>query len=238
MNKCEAIVLFSGGQDSTTCLGWSLEKFESVRTLGFRYGQRHSIELDCRQKILDTIKVHYPRWKEKLKEDIVIDLDFIPSLGANALTEESAIKMNSRGLPTTFVPGRNIFFLSVGGALAYRQNIVNIVGGMCETDFSGYPDCRDETIKSLEKTLTLGMNWQLQIHTPLMWLDKGQIWHLARTLGGDKFVDLIVEQTHTCYRGKREKLHEWGYGCSDCPACELRSVGYREFKKQKNRESK
>ena len=236
MVRNEAIVLFSGGQDSTTCLAWSLDKFEQVSTVGFQYGQRHAVELSCRKEILNAIRKEYPSWNQKLKEDRVINLDFIKDLGANALTEENEIKTGEKGLPTTFVPGRNIFFLSASAAIAYQQSVNHIVGGMCETDFSGYPDCRNKTIESLQETLSLGMDAHFEMHTPLMWLNKAQTWAMAKEFGGDKLVDLIIQHTHTCYLGERDTLHAWGYGCGRCPACLLRAKGYQEFIEGENNE--
>jgi len=205
-----ALVLFSGGQDSTTCLGWALERFARVEMLGFNYGQRHAIELECRDRLLDGIKS-------------------LATISDTALTRDVAIAMGEDGLPNTFVPGRNLVFLTFAAALAYRRGITHIIGGMCETDYSGYPDCRDETIRALQVALNFGMNKQFELHTPLMWLDKASTWKLASELGGAGLVDLIREHSHTCYLGERGARHEWGYGCGECPACALRAKGWREY---------
>ena len=225
----KALVLFSGGQDSTTCLAWALSRFEHVETIGFDYRQRHRVELDCRVGILESLKTAFPDWAHRLGEDRIIDLGMIRDIGESALTDDIAIEMQANGLPNSFVPGRNILFLTVAGAIAYRRGIKHLVGGMCETDFSGYPDCRDDTLKALQATLNLGMASRLVIDTPLMWLDKAATWRLARELGGDVLVDLIRSETHTCYLGDREHSHAWGYGCGQCPACDLRKTGYEKF---------
>jgi 7-cyano-7-deazaguanine synthase len=227
-----SLVLFSGGQDSTTCLAWALERYERVETIGFDYGQRHRVELDCRPRILEKMKQAFPRWASRLGEDHVLELDVLNALGATAMTHDIEIRMEASGLPNTFVPGRNILFFTLAGALAYRRGIRSLVGGMCETDFSGYPDCRDDTIKALQVALGLGMDTRFTLETPLMWLTKAQTWRMARELGGDALVDLIVEETHTCYLGERTKKHAWGYGCGQCPACELRRNGFLDFVKQ------
>jgi 7-cyano-7-deazaguanine synthase len=225
----KALVLFSGGQDSTTCLAWALSSFEHVETVGFDYQQRHRVELDCRVTILEALKKTFPNWGCRLGDDRVIDLGLIRNISETALTSDVEIEMQANGLPNTFVPGRNILFLTVAGALAYRRGIKHLVGGMCETDFSGYPDCRDDTLKALQATLNLGMESRLVIDTPLMWLDKAATWSLADELGGELLIDLIRVETHTCYFGDREHSHDWGYGCGKCPACELRKVGYEKF---------
>lgn len=225
----KALVLFSGGQDSTTCLAWALSHFEHVETVGFDYRQRHRVELDCRTKVLDAIKRDFPDWVPRLGEDRVIDLGMIKDIGDTALTNDVEIKMQANGLPNTFVPGRNILFLTVAGAIAYRRGIKHLVAGMCETDFSGYPDCRDDTLKALQVALNLGMESRLVIDTPLMWIDKAATWGLAKEIGGDALVDLIRAETHTCYHGDRVHLHDWGYGCGKCPACELRESGYQKY---------
>jgi 7-cyano-7-deazaguanine synthase len=224
-----ALVLFSGGQDSTTCLAWALARFEAVETVGFDYGQRHRVELECRTRILGALRDGYPDWAEKLGEDRIVDLGVIGTLGDTALTGDVAIRMQENGQPNTFVPGRNILFLTAAAAIAYRRGIKRLVGGMCETDFSGYPDCRDDTVKALQATLNLGMESRFVIDTPLMWLTKAQTWELARRLGGAQLVDIVRDETHTCYRGDREHFHDWGYGCGACPACELRRNGYEKF---------
>ena len=224
-----ALVLFSGGQDSTTCLAWALNRYDHVETLGFDYGQRHAIELTMRPQLLDSLRAMRPDWKSKLGEDHVLDLSLLASISDTALTSDVAITMQENGLPNTFVPGRNLLFLTSAAALAYRRGISDLVGGMCETDYSGYPDCRDETLKSLQQAINLGMASKLTIQTPLMWLNKAQSWQLAATLGGEELVELIRTESHTCYLGERGVLHAWGHGCGSCPACELRARGYTEY---------
>jgi len=221
-----ALVVFSGGQDSTTCLAWALARFERVETIGFDYGQRHAIELECRQSVLAHLRQHYPDWSSRLGQDTLLSLDVFQQLGETALTHDVEIAMTATGLPSTFVPGRNLVFLTLAAAQAYRRSLKHIVTGVCETDFSGYPDCRDDTMKALQVALNLGMEARLVIDTPLMWLTKAQTWSLARDLGGQPLVDLILEHTHTCYTGERGQRHPWGYGCGVCPACELRAAGY------------
>jgi 7-cyano-7-deazaguanine synthase len=227
-----ALVLFSGGQDSTTCLAWALERFTHVETIGFDYGQRHSVELACRPNVLSALRAAFPKWKSKLGADQLIKLDVLKQISDSALTQDVEITFGKDGLPTTFVPGRNIVFITVAAAVAYRRGIGVLIGGMCETDYSGYPDCRDDTIKALQVTLGLGMARRFVIETPLMWIDKAATWTLAQELGGDPLVDLIKESTHTCYLGDRSKKHAWGYGCGTCPACELRANGFRQFSGQ------
>ena len=224
-----ALVLFSGGQDSTTCLAWALSRYKRVETIGFNYQQRHAIELAMRPGILARLRSFSTEWQQRLQEDHLLDLPFIAELATTALTQGMDIVLQENGLPNTFVPGRNLLFLTVAAAVAYRRGLKVLVGGMCETDFSGYPDCRDDTIKALQVTLNLGMASRLIIETPLMWIDKAATWRLAQTLGGDALIDLIRNQTHTCYLGQRGILHEWGYGCGNCPACVLRARGYRQF---------
>jgi len=225
-----ALVLFSGGQDSTTCLAWALQRYARVETLGFDYGQRHAIELTVRPNILQAIRTLDPSWATRLREDHVLDLSVLGEVSETALTRDSEITMQADGLPNTFVPGRNLLFLTLAAALAYRRGISVLVGGMCETDYSGYPDCRDETLRTLQSALRLGMNTQLTIETPLMWLDKPATWQLADQLGGQSLIDLIRTETHTCYLGERGQLHKWGYGCGHCPACELRANGYLNYR--------
>ena len=225
-----ALVLFSGGQDSTTCLAWALQRYARVETLGFDYGQRHAIELTVRPNILQTIRTLDSSWATRLGEDHMLDLSVLGEVSETALTRDSEITMQADGLPNTFVPGRNLLFLTLAAALAYRRGIRVLVGGMCETDYSGYPDCRDETVRALQSALRLGMNTQQTIETPLMWLDKAATWQLADQLGGAALIDLIRTETHTCYLGERHQLHEWGYGCGDCPACELRAKGYQTYR--------
>ncbi|HEY4317327.1 MAG TPA: 7-cyano-7-deazaguanine synthase QueC [Herbaspirillum sp.] len=225
-----ALVLFSGGQDSTTCLAWALARYEHVETIGFDYGQRHAIELSVRPHLLQKMRAFSPEWDKKLGEDHLIDLGLIGKISDTALTSNVAIAMQENGLPNTFVPGRNLLFMMVAATVAYRRGLDVLVGGMCETDFSGYPDCRDDTMKALQVALNLGMATRLKVETPLMWIDKAATWTLAEQLGGQMLVDLIRAETHTCYLGERGQLHEWGHGCGTCPACALRARGYREFK--------
>ena len=224
-----ALVLFSGGQDSTTCLAWALNRYDHVETLGFDYGQRHAIELTMRPQLLDSLRTMRSDWGKKLAEDHVLDLSLLAAISDTALTSDVAITMQENGLPNTFVPGRNLLFLTSAAALAYRRGISDLVGGMCETDYSGYPDCRDETLRSLEQAINLGMASKLTIQTPLMWLNKAQSWQLAATLGGEELVELIRTKSHTCYLGERGVLHAWGHGCGSCPACELRARGYADY---------
>jgi 7-cyano-7-deazaguanine synthase len=224
-----ALVLFSGGQDSTVCLAWALARFAHVETVGFDYGQRHRAELEARVRVRAGIIALWPAWASKLGEDHVISLDALAAISDTALTREVAIEIGASGLPTTFVPGRNLVFFSFAGALAYRRGTRHLVAGMCETDFSGYPDCRDDTIKAMQLALNLGMERRFVIHTPLMWIDKAATFALAREIGGDAFVDLLVEDTHTCYLGDRSRRHDWGYGCGECPACRLRADGFAKW---------
>ncbi|MGH1574065.1 7-cyano-7-deazaguanine synthase QueC [Methylobacterium sp. P31] len=224
-----ALVLFSGGQDSATCLAWALDRFDHVETLGFDYGQRHRVELDRRTALRNGMARLDPAWAGRLGEDHTVALDALGQISETALTREAAIGYEASGLPNTFVPGRNLVFLTFAAALAYRRGLRHVVGGMCETDYSGYPDCRDDTIKALQVALNLGMERRFVLHTPLMWLDKAQTWRLAETLGGRALVDLIVEESHTCYLGERGQRHPWGYGCGTCPACRLRADGYARF---------
>jgi 7-cyano-7-deazaguanine synthase len=224
-----ALVLLSGGQDSTTCLAWALERYTRVETIGFDYGQRHAVELRCRGAVLAGIRRAFPRWAARLGEDRVVDLGVIGKISDTALTRESEIAMGENGLPTTFVPGRNLLFLTVAAALAYRRGIKVLVGGMCETYYSGYPDCRDDALKALQVALTLGMDRRFVVETPLMWLDKAATWRLAESLGGAPLVELVREETHSCYLGERNARHAWGYGCGTCPACELRARGYASY---------
>jgi 7-cyano-7-deazaguanine synthase len=224
-----ALVLFSGGQDSTTCLAWALSQFRHVETLGFDYGQRHAIELACRDRLLEGMKALHADWAAKLGESHTLKVPTLADISDTALTRDVAIAMRDDGLPNTFVPGRNLIFLTFAAALAYRRGIAHIIGGMCETDYSGYPDCRDETIKALNAAVSLGMARGFEFHTPLMWLDKAATWKLAHDLGGVDLVDLIREYSHTCYLGERGARHDWGYGCGECPACSLRARGWREY---------
>ena len=225
-----ALVLFSGGQDSATCLAWALDRFPHVETMGFDYGQRHKVELECRSAFRGDIATRFPHWAPKLGEDHTLKLDALAAVSDTALTRQTEIAMQENGLPNTFVPGRNLIFLTFAAALAYRRGLRHIVTGVCETDFSGYPDCRDDTIKALQVALNLGMEQRFVLHTPLMWIDKAETWRLAERLGGTALVDCITEDTHTCYLGDRAHRHPWGYGCGTCPACELRAKGYREYR--------
>jgi 7-cyano-7-deazaguanine synthase len=225
-----ALVLFSGGQDSTTCLAWALDRFERVETVGFDYGQRHRVELDCRGEIRAALAEVNSAWGARLGDEHTINLASLGEISSTALTRDVEIEIGKEGLPNTFVPGRNLIFLTFAAALAYRRGLRHLVGGMCETDYSGYPDCRDDTIKAMQVALNLGMEKRFVLHTPLMWIDKAATWELARALGGDRLVDLIVERTHTCYYGERGERHDWGYGCGVCPACKLRAEGFRRFR--------
>lgn len=221
-----ALVLYSGGQDSTTCLAQALTRYDRVETLGFDYGQRHGVEMQVRLTARQALVQAFPEWRARLGEDHVLSLDVLTQIGGSSLTDDVAFAMQADGLPNTFVPGRNLLFLTLAGALAYRRGMSVIVTGVCETDFSGYPDCRDDTMKAMQLALNLGLDRRLLIDTPLMWLDKAQTWALAQALGGDKLVELIRRETHTCYQGVRDTLHAWGYGCGTCPACELRARGW------------
>ncbi len=224
-----ALVLFSGGQDSATCLAWALERYARVETVGFDYGQRHAVEMQARQKVRSGMARVLPNWADRLGPDHVVDLTGYGRIAESALTAERAIEMDARGLPTTFVPGRNLIFLVAAAALADRRGLEILVGGMCETDYSGYPDCRAETMQAMERALSLGLDKPVSIQTPLMHLTKAETWVLAHRVGGDALVELIVEDSHTCYQGDRTHRHAWGYGCGDCPACELRAAGWTQW---------
>ena len=225
-----ALVLFSGGQDSTTCLAWALDRFERVETVGFDYGQRHLVELSCRDEVRAAVRDLDPKWNARLGDEHTISLAALGEISATALTREVAITTAEGGLPNTFVPGRNLVFLTFAAALAHRRGLRHLVGGMCETDYSGYPDCRDDTVKAMQVALNLGMEQHFVVHTPLMRIDKAATWQLAHTLGGDRLVDVIVAHTHTCYDGDRQHRHDWGFGCGACPACELRKRGFQRFR--------
>lgn len=225
-----ALVLFSGGQDSTTCLAHALSRYERVETVAFDYRQRHSVELEARLAVLEAMRRQFPDWAAKLGEDHLLDLAVLGQVSETSLTRDMAFKMEQGGLPNTFVPGRNLLFLTLAAALAYRRGLEVIVTGVCETDYSGYPDCRDDTMKAMQLALSLGMDRRLLIETPLMWIDKAETWALAEQLGGATLVDLIVEHSHTCYLGDREHRHAWGWGCGSCPACELRARGYERYR--------
>ena len=224
-----ALVLFSGGQDSTVCLAWALARYGRVETVGFDYGQRHAVELQARQAVRGAIVAKFPQWAGRLGADHMLDIRSFGVLAESALTSHRAIEMTERGIPSTFVPGRNLVFFTYAAALADRRGLKALVGGMCETDYSGYPDCRRETLDAMETALNRGMEQAFRIETPLMWLTKAQTWALANGLGGEALVDLIVTDSHTCYRGERGTLHAWGHGCGACPACELRERGWREW---------
>ncbi len=226
----KALVLFSGGQDSTVCLAWALERFGAVETVGFDYGQRHRCELAARGRVREGMARLQPQWGARLAADHVVRLDALAAISDTALTRDVAIEVGESGLPTTFVPGRNLVFFAFAGALAYRRGAKHLVAGVCETDFSGYPDCRDDTIKAMQLALNLGMERRFVIHTPLMWIDKAATFALADELGGKPFVDLLVEDTHTCYLDDRSHRHDWGYGCGECPACRLRAAGHAKWK--------
>lgn len=224
-----ALVLFSGGQDSTVCLAWALERFNRVETVGFDYRQRHRVELECRGEILAAIRSDFPSWAGRLGEDHVVDLTSLSTVTETALTQEKVIEFAASGLPNTFVPGRNLLFFTFAAVLAYRRSLKHLVGGVCETDYSGYPDCRDDTIKALQVALNLGMEQSFVLHTPLMWMDKAETWTLASDLGGEPMLRIVRDLTHTCYVGNRSKHNDWGYGCSECPACRLRADGYSKY---------
>ena len=226
----KALVLFSGGQDSTTCLAWALQRYAHVETIGFDYGQRHAVELTVRPRILELFRERFPKWADRLGDDHLIMMREVARLSDTALTQAAEIRMNATGLPNTFVPGRNLLFFVYAAAVAYRRDLRVLVGGMCETDYSGYPDCRDDTLKAMQVALSLGMDQRFTIETPLMWLNKEQTWKLADNLGGDTLVQLIRQQTHTCYLGNRDTGHEWGVGCGSCPACELRAAGWKRWR--------
>ena len=233
MGPDTALVLFSGGQDSTVCLAWALEQFSRVETVGFDYGQRHAIELDVRGRLRERMMVLNADWKIRLGDDHVIKLDALAALSDTALTRETSIEIADSGLPTTFVPGRNLIFFCFAGALAYRRGARHLVAGMCETDYSGYPDCRDDTVKAVQVAFTLGLDKRVTIHTPLMWIDKADTFAMAEQIAGKAFLDLVIEDSHSCYLGDRSKRHEWGYGCGACPACQLRAQGFAKFKSRR-----
>jgi 7-cyano-7-deazaguanine synthase len=230
MHHTTALVLFSGGQDSTTCLAHALKSYERVETIAFDYRQRHHVELEARVQVLAEIRRQFPEWAPRLGQDHMLDLAVLGAVSETSLTRETAFKMESSGLPNTFVPGRNLLFLTLAAAVAYRRDLQVIVTGVCETDFSGYPDCRDDTMKAMQLALSLGMDKRYLIETPLMWIDKAETWRMAERLGGVALVDLIVEHTHTCYLGDRTHRQPWGYGCGSCPACELRARGWERYK--------
>ena len=227
-----ALVLFSGGQDSAVCLAWALDRYETVETVGFDYGQRHKVELECRVTVLTELRSKFPKWSGRLGLDHLLDLTSFGAIGQTAMTTGTQITTTTEGLPNTFVPGRNLMFFTYAAALAYRRGLKHLVGGMCETDYSGYPDCRDDTLKALQVALNLGTGRRFVIDTPLMWIDKAATWALAGQLGGEAFVELVNEHTHSCYLGTRKQRHDWGYGCGTCPACQLRAAGYAYYRGQ------
>lgn len=227
--KESALVLFSGGQDSATCLAWALTRFERVETMGFDYGQRHAIELDCREALRDGMRDQNPLWAERLGMDHTIALAALGEISETSLTRDAEIALAEGGLPNTFVPGRNIIFLTFAAALAARRGIRHIITGVCETDYSGYPDCRDDTIKAVQVALNLGMDSRYVLHTPLMWINKAETWALAEEIGGEKLVTLINQESHTCYLADRNTIHPWGHGCGKCPACDLRRTGWEDY---------
>lgn len=231
MSESAALVLFSGGQDSTVCLAWALDRYAHVETIGFAYGQRHAVELAARPRIRAALAKRLPAWRERLGADHVLDLAALGALSETALTRDAEIETTAAGLPSTFVPGRNLLFLTYAAALGYRRGIGQLVGGMCQTDYSGYPDCREDTLQALARAISLGMAKPFRIVTPLMWIDKAGTWALADELGGPELVEIVVEETHTCYLGERATRHAWGYGCGNCPACELRRNGWDQWQR-------
>ena len=228
-DKTKALILFSGGQDSATCLAWALDRYDYVETVGFNYDQRHSIEMECRKVVLTSIAAAFPKWSAKLGEDHIVDLSALGAISETSLTRDVEIKMSQEGLPDTFVPGRNLIFLNFAAAVGYRRGMTTLIGGMCEADFSGYPDCRKETLDAQMQAISLGMDKPYRLETPLMHLSKAEAWALAEELGGQALVDIIIKESHTCYKGTRGELHEWGYGCGTCPACDLRAKGWQEY---------
>jgi 7-cyano-7-deazaguanine synthase len=229
LNDGNALVLFSGGQDSTTCLAWALDRFERVETIGFDYCQRHRVELEVRPLILEGLRTGFPDWAGRLGEDHLLDMKVLGDISETALTRDVGIAIRGDGLPNTFVPGRNLIFLAFAAALAYRRGARHLVTGVCETDYSGYPDCRDDTIKAMQVALNLGMEASFALHTPLMWVDKAGTWRMAHDLGGERLVALVRDETHSCYEGDRDHRHGWGHGCGACPACDLRARGYEDY---------
>jgi 7-cyano-7-deazaguanine synthase len=229
----KALVLFSGGQDSAVCLAWALRRYEHVESLGFTYGQRHSVEMECRPTLREAFLQAFPAWTARLGPDHILDLSVLADVSDTALTSEAEITLGANGLPNTFVPGRNLLFFTLAAALAYRRGLRDLVGGMCQTDYSGYPDCRNETLATLNHAINLGTGERFSIVTPLMWRTKAETWALAHALGGEMLVDIVAEHTHTCYKGDRTHRHDWGYGCNTCPACNLRAKGYVEWRRSR-----
>jgi len=229
-SKAGALVLFSGGQDSTVCLAYALDRYSRVETVGLDYGQRHGVELACRQRVRESLMESFPQWADRLGPDHMLDIASFGAIGDTALTSDAEIVTLDSGLPSTFVPGRNLVFFVYAAALGYRRGLTTLVGGMCETDYSGYPDCRDATLRALQEAIRLGTDVPFALETPLMWLSKAETWALAEELGGDTLVELILEETHTCYKGERGMRHAWGYGCGECPACELRAKGFEAWR--------
>lgn len=225
----KALILFSGGQDSATCLAWALDRYDYVETVGFDYDQRHSIEMECRKVVLDSVAAAFPAWGAKLGEDHIVDLSALGAISETSLTRDVEIKMSQDGLPDTFVPGRNLIFLNFAAAVSYRRGMTTLIGGMCEADFSGYPDCRKETLDAQMQAISLGMDKPYTLETPLMHLSKAGAWALAEKLGGQALIDIILEDSHTCYKGTRGERFDWGYGCGSCPACDLRAKGWAEY---------
>ncbi|MEI9805298.1 MAG: 7-cyano-7-deazaguanine synthase QueC [Pseudolabrys sp.] len=234
LNSQAALVLFSGGQDSTVCLAWALERFARVETIGFDYGQRHAVELEVRDRLRQGLTAMRPEWKARLGEDHIVKLDALAAMSDTALTRETAIEIADSGLPTTFVPGRNLIFLCFAGALDYRRGTPHLVAGMCETDYSGYPDCRNDTVQAMAAALNLGLGKPVTVHTPLMWIDKAATFAMAQDMGGQALLDLVVEHSHSCYLGDRSHRHDWGYGCAECPACRLRAQGFAKFMSERH----
>jgi 7-cyano-7-deazaguanine synthase len=226
----KALVLFSGGQDSTVSLAWALERFAHVETVGFDYGQKHRVELEVRPNVLRALRNAFSAWDAKLGDDHMVEIAALGQMSDTALTRDVAIRFEANGLPNTFVPGRNLLFLTFAAALAYRRDVRRLVLGVCETDYSGYPDCRDDTMKAMQVALNLGMDIRFVVDTPLMWIDKAETWRMTERLGGSALVDIVRLETHSCYRGDRERLHDWGFGCGACPACALRAEGYRRYR--------
>ena len=229
--ETKALIMFSGGQDSATCLAWALEKYDYIETVGFNYDQRHSVEMECRETVLSKVRLNFPEWNKKLSDDHIIDLSSLGKISDTSLTRNMEITLNEEGLPSTFVPGRNLIFLNFSAAIAYRRGINILIGGMCESDFSGYPDCRKETLDAKMKAISLGLDKEFILETPLMYLSKSEAWKKAEKLGGKRLIDIIIEDSHSCYKGHRNKRYEWGYGCNSCPACDLRAKGWSSYTK-------